>query len=186
MSEVKTPAQLRAERRKQRILKGGSSRIEQLTGDRKPPSTEFAIRDPSAVASDPSDQLNDLLMSNRLSEPRLKNPYLPEPPPPAAAGMMPPMFGSPQGAIPALSSVAQISVILVLSLVCFLFRLNYGLAMVASVVAFLSLQYLNIRTFSAASPMLNFIPGKLQYVAKAAFFSYRKQVIPTIATTGEN
>ena len=82
MSEVKSAAQLRAEKRKQRILQGSSSRIQQITGDqRQAPSLEFPVNREIPEA-EYTEKINQILSgSGKLTEPRLKNPYFQQQPP---------------------------------------------------------------------------------------------------------
>ena len=171
----KTAAQIRAEKRRQRVLNGADSRIKQLTGeDRQAPSLEFSIRDPTEPQMDTqmADRISELYaqnQTNRLSEPRLKNPYQKAVPPPTATP------GPASVATPPLSSTIQIAVIFLLSLICFLFRVNYSVAFTASIIGFISLQFFNVRTFIAPSPLLGMVPGVLGYLAKAAFYLYRNR-----------
>jgi len=146
-----------------------------LTGeDRQAPSMEFKSRDPAAEVVDPlvQDRINKICESqggpSRLCEPRLRNPYM--------QTTMPPSEGPTKSSKPAivqpLSKLIQFGAIFALSLLCFLFQLNYSVAMFCSVLGFMSLQYLNIKTFITPSPLLSVIPGKLQYLAKGAFYAY--------------
>ena len=171
MSEVKSAAQLRAEKRKQRILQGSSSRIQQITGDqRQAPSLEFPVNREIPEA-EYTEKINQILSgSGKLTEPRLKNPYFQQQPPLQQTNQQIPK------PTPQVSKIFQFAAVLFLTISCFLFQIHYGMALIMAILAFVSLQMLNIRTFISIPPLINMIPGMFRNLAKAAFFIYRYDI----------
>jgi len=165
----KTPAQIRAEKRRARILGRGSAGASQISGDRIAPGLDFPQpgTGPTGAGNEEFEKQIEKIMANSTCDGTKRN-LATSPNQMANSRAAPRKSAGP----PPLNPIVKVFLCLVLNVACYFLRVNYGYALGTSAVILATLHFLGFNTVFAPPVMINMLSGVLKIGALGAYFVY--------------